>query len=132
MSELAQLKDRIAQLEELIGIDRSLTGQLREAFGLEPNQAEILGMLYRRQFVTRDGLYTVLYGDRPEEEWPEDKVLDSQVSKLRKALRAAAKRRREQPVEFITKWGEGWQMSPATKACISKAIETPYALQAAC
>src|SRR5262249_45350001 len=35
-----------------------------------------------REFVTRDGLYKVLYEDRPECEWPEEKILDVQICKL--------------------------------------------------
>src|SRR5260221_2612574 len=103
MSEVERLRDRVEQLEEVLGIDRSLTSRLRQAFGLEPGKAPILGMLLARDFVTRESLYIVLYADRPECDWPEEKVMDVQICKLRRILRRHG-------IAIETRWGEGWSM----------------------
>lgn len=111
------LLDRIEQLEALLGVDRSTTGLIRDAYGLEPIHAQIMGMFYAREFVTRDGLYTVLYEGRPESEWPEDKILDVQVCKLRAHLR-----RRAIDIRINTKHGEGWSIGAVDKMKIKAAI----------
>jgi hypothetical protein len=119
MSDLVQrLRDRIEQLEGQLCVDRSTVGRMREAFGLEPIHAQILGMLFSREFVTRDGLYTVLYEGRPECEWPDEKMLDVQMCKLRSALKRAG-------LEIVieTKWGEGWHIGRADKAKIGDKLD---------
>jgi len=117
MSEVQFLRDRIEQLEELLGIDRSTNGRIRDALKLEPLHAQIVGMLFMREFVTRDGLYTVLYTGRPESEWPDEKILDVQICKLRPHLKPHG-------IEIKTKWGEGWSMSREDKAKLRSLIAT--------
>ena len=124
MSDLVErLQDRIEQLKEVIGVDRSLTTQIREALKLEPLKAQIVGMLLSRDFVTRDGLYTVLYAGRPECEWPDEKVLDAQICKLRPALSGKG-------IEIETKWGDGWSMPHASKQILRKLLATPFSMDA--
>jgi len=41
--ETDRLRDRVEQLEQLVGVDRSLTSRLRTAFGLEPGVAQVMG-----------------------------------------------------------------------------------------
>jgi DNA-binding response OmpR family regulator len=117
MSEIQALRDRIEQLEGVLGVDRSTAGRIRDALGVEPLHAQILGMLISRDFVTRDGLYTVLYQGRPECEWPEDKILDVQICKLRAHLK-----RRDIDLPIQTKWGEGWSMTREAKAWLRAII----------
>lgn len=38
--------------------------------------------------VSREALWGVLYGDLPESDWPEDKIVDVWLSRLRRPLRA--------------------------------------------
>lgn len=113
-----ELLDRIEQLESLLGVDRSITGRIRELFKLEPLHAQMLGMLLKREFVTRDGLYTVLYEGRPECEWPEEKILDVQMCKMRAHLK-----REGHDITIITKWGEGWRLIQEDKAKINAALK---------
>lgn len=117
MSSAQHLSDRIAALEEVLGQDQSLTSRLRDAYHLEPIHAQILGMLYKRDFVTRDGLYTVLYEGRPESDWPEEKILDVQMCKLRAHLR-----KRGDKIVIATKWGQGWVMSQASREVIKATL----------
>src|SRR5258705_223837 len=62
--ETDRLRDRVEQLEQLVGVDRSLTSRLRTAFGLEPGVAQVMGMLLKRDFVMMYALYFVLYSAR--------------------------------------------------------------------
>lgn len=117
-SEVQALKDRIEQLEEVLGIDRSTTGRIREALGIDPIHAVIVGVLLSRKFVTRDGLYTVLYGARPEAEWPEEGQLDVLMCRLRPRLEAKG-------LTVETKYGEGWSMSKADKAKLNAMLNGP-------
>lgn len=109
MSDLIdRLKSRIEELEGVLGVDRTYSGRLKESFGVEPGLAPILGMLLKRNFVSHESLYIVLYCDRPEADWPEPKVLDVQICKLRKRLKMFG-------LEIKTRWGEGWSMTVADK-----------------
>ena len=121
---MERLRDRVAQLEQVLGIDRSLGGKMRDAFGLEPAFVPILGMIYKREFVTRGGLYTVVYGGRPECEWPDERILDVQICKLRKVLKKFG-------ITIKTKWGEGWYMTRANKANVRAALDARAAADAA-
>ena len=120
MNEVERLKCQIEQLETVIGVDRSATGKLRQALGLEPDQASILGMLLKRDFVTRDGLCTVMYAGRPECDWPDEKVLDVQFCRLRATLK-------KWDVAIQTARGEGWFMSKPDKKRLQERIESASA-----
>ena len=107
--ENERLRDRVEELSRVLGVDRSLTSRLRDGFGLEPGLLPILGMLMKRAFVSHASLYTVLYAGRPECDWPDAKVMDVQICKLRRKLR-------KHGVGIQTRWGEGWGMSATDKA----------------
>lgn len=123
MGEMEKMRDRLEQLEQILGIDRSETGRIRTAFGLEPDLARILGMLLKRNFVSHESLYVVMYGHRPECEWPDAKVLDVQICKLRRRLK-------RHEILITTRWGEGWSMSVPNKVK-ARAILDPGAAVAA-
>jgi DNA-binding response OmpR family regulator len=117
MSEIERLRERVTQLEGVIGFDRSHTGQIRIAFPkIEPTLAEILAMLLKREFVTRDGLYAVLYGTRPDNEMPDERVLDVQVCRLRSHLKPFG-------IAFETASGSGWYMPKPQKTKLRAVIE---------
>lgn len=118
------MRDRVLQLEQILGIDSSETGRIREAFGLEPDLARILGMLLKRNFVSHESLYTVMYGHRPECEWPDAKVLDVQICKLRRRLKTYE-------ITIKTRWGEGWSISIANKAKARAVLDPAFAATAA-
>lgn len=116
MSEAERLRDRVSQLERVLGVDPDSISPLRRAFEkLEPDPARILAMLLKREFVTREGLYTVMYCGRPECDWPDDKVLDVQLCRLRAILKAHG-------IIIQTARGDGWFMSKADKAKVRALI----------
>ncbi|MGA7807146.1 helix-turn-helix domain-containing protein [Bradyrhizobium sp.] len=109
MSDLVdRLRGRIEELETLLGVDNSTTGRIREALRLDVTLATILGMLLVREFVSRDGLYTVLYGDRPECDMPDPKGLDVLICKLRARLKPAG-------IQIKTRWADGWSIPDKAK-----------------
>lgn len=111
-----RLRDRVEQLEGVLGVGKPQTERLREIFGLEPERSVMLGMIYAREFVTRDGCYTVLYEGRPECDWPAEKVLDGHLCAIRKSLR-------QYGAQVVTKSGSGWHMPPASKAIIREKLQ---------
>jgi hypothetical protein len=119
MIELQRVQDRVQQLLEVLGADEDLSARLMAAFGLaEKDHAVMLGMLYRRDVVTRDGLYTVLYGDEAEHEWPNDKIMDQRLFKLRASLKVHS-------IEVETVRALGWRISKEAKASIKRTVEGP-------
>jgi hypothetical protein len=116
MTELQRLRDRVEQLEEVLGINPTMACRLHMAFSLETQLAEILGMLLSREFVTRGGLYAVLYGDLPESQWPQEKTLDARLFHLRKALQPHG-------ISIITRWGHGWYMRQEDKTKVRAALD---------
>jgi hypothetical protein len=109
MDELQRLRDRIDELEQVLGVDRTLTNRLRGALGISRDQARMLGVLIGRNVVTHEAMYTVMYGARPECDQPSLKIMDVQLCKLRGRLKPHG-------ITFRTLWGEGWQMPMEEKA----------------
>lgn len=121
---IRRLQDRIEQYEEVLGIGKSTTERLREIFGLEPERAVMLGLIYKREFVTRDGCYTVMYEGRPECDWPEEKVLDVHLCMVRKRLKPYG-------IKIVTRFGAGWFMPAESKAIVRAKLEASQVEMAA-
>jgi hypothetical protein len=109
--EMKRLRDRVEELERILGTDRSTANRLRTAFELTPDQGKMLGMLMARSSVTHESLYAVIYGAKPECDQPEPKIVDVQICKLRARLKPYG-------FEIGTLWGEGYRLTPAMKAAI--------------
>jgi hypothetical protein len=81
---IAAQEVRIAALEDAVGI------RAADQFPapLRPMQRTILGILAKRGSITKTGLLQVLYGHRPERDWPDnaEKVIDVELHHLRRAL----------------------------------------------
>lgn len=60
--QLDQAHERIAQLEEMLGLDTEFPLSL----ALTPTEAQLLGLLLRRPIVSVEMFDTVLYGGRPD------------------------------------------------------------------
>lgn len=109
MGELQQLRDRVAELEALIGVDRDLPLRelLRPAYwhrDCEP----MCGMLLKQEFVGRERAFIALYGGRTETDQPDIKIIDIVVCRLRQALRPYQ-------VAIATSWGRGYYMTADNK-----------------
>ena len=86
MSEIEQLRERVAELEALLGLS-AIKPARRRFLGLTPTEAELLGVLLSRPFVSKAVAYEALFGDRQECEQPGEKVIDVYIHRLRKYLR---------------------------------------------
>lgn len=117
MREVDHLREYVDRLLAVIGVDSGPVAEIRRAFPkMEPDQARILAMLMKREFVTRDGLYTVMYTNRPECDWPDEKVLDVQFHRLRSFLDPLC-------IAIQTVTGEGWFMAKAEKVKVRSALD---------
>jgi len=118
MDELQRLRDRVEELERLVGLDRDLAMRIRHAWRVTPEESRVLAILVKRAFATHDTIYTILYGARPECDQPEMKIVDVMICKVRKSLRQNGIRAR-----IRTKWGDGYYMTRADKGDLMAALE---------
>lgn len=117
MSDLIQrLQDRVEQLQEILGLSRTMESRIRETFGVGRRQAQTLGLLLSRESVERRSLYTALYGAEPENKWPDERTLDGHICWLRRHLRRHG-------VVIHTRWGEGWRIAPEDKTHIRAMLD---------
>lgn len=72
---------------------------------LTPNQKQLFLSLWRRRprYVRHGTIMDDLYGLEPEEAWPDQKIIDVYVCKLRRALK-------DTPIDVETSWGEGFRV----------------------
>jgi len=112
---IQNLRERIAALEEILGIGQSMISRLRAALQLAETEAKVLGMLMHRQFVTKDALYGMLYGDRPDCDQPCWKTLDVWLHTLRKKLAV-------HQIKFDCVVNEGYSMKPEHKLKVRAAL----------
>jgi len=111
MSELQQLRDRVEELEYVIGLrlpnphDLAMRRLLRGTRQV-PRSAEILGMLLKRELVTRDGFSAVL--TRRNDDPISDKLLDIYICYIRRVIA-------EHGIEIETVWGAGYRMTAPNK-----------------
>ncbi|HJP67538.1 MAG TPA: hypothetical protein VJ846_01455 [Sphingomicrobium sp.] len=117
MTETERLRDYIEQLKGVIGFTDDDQERIRRTFpGMEPIGAQMIAVLFKRDFVTRTGLYSILYGARPDNDMPDESVLDTQLCVARRYLKPNG-------IEVETIPGSGWFMSKASKAKMKKLIE---------
>lgn len=121
MNELEFLRNRVAELEEVVGLTADLPRSLipRAMAGTRagaPGALRFIGILLARPFGHREGIYTALYGGRPEADQPIDKILDVTVCYARKILA-------DHDIQIQTIRGEGWRLTDANKAKLRTVIE---------
>lgn len=119
MTELERLRDRVEELEGVLGVRREDIAVYRAALGITREEAKILGLVAKRNVtVTRGSIYTVLYGTRPDCDQPEVKIIDVLVCRMRKPLRAIGS-------DIRSEWGTGYYMTQADKAALRAFLASP-------
>lgn len=68
-NRIAVLEDRIAELEQLLGIDDASTDQYRK-LRLPRIPRKMLGYLLKRPIATREGLFAAAYSERNDNDQP--------------------------------------------------------------
>jgi hypothetical protein len=110
MSETEQLRNRLEELQGLLGVGNDDVSRLLTVLDATPQQCEMVGFMLRRAVATRTALHTVLFGARPECDQLEMKLIDVQMVKVRAALKKLG-------IDVRTEWGSGgWAIVSADKA----------------
>lgn len=99
-----QLRERIAQLETLLGFRTAAPIEL----GLTGREACAFGVLLAREIATKEAIMTALYGGKCDADQAEPKIVDVFVCKARKKLKAFG-------IEIKTAWGQGYYLDAETK-----------------
>src|ERR1700756_4442183 len=108
-SELQRLRDRVTELEDLLGLSEDDVSLLKAALPLTPSECRMLATLRKKRGAAcRNWLYDVLYGARPECDQPDPKIIEVMISKIRPKLRAVN-------IEIKTVWGYGYMMEDADR-----------------
>lgn len=114
-AENGRLRDRIAQLEEAMGLDFIAPLEWR----LTRAETALFGVLLAREIATKEALLTGIVRD-PTGEAPEIKIVDVFVCKARRKLRPFG-------IEIETLWGRGYRLSPEVKALARAQLAEAFA-----
>lgn len=97
--EIAQLRERVRQLEEEIA--PSLVSVPLE-WRLTASEARVFAHLTTRTVATKTSIMAALYSDRPDDD-PELKIVDVYVCKIRRKVKPYG-------VKIATVWGQGYSL----------------------
>ena len=99
--------ERIHQLETILG--------MKEEFKPEFTRTEcvMLGLLLRRETVSRDVFFDALYGKRAFEDIPDPKTVEVLLSKLRKKLAGKG-------IKITTWYNVGYSLDEANKKLVKE------------
>ena len=81
-----QLRDRIAELEDLLGLKPDRLALMRSAFGLTSTEARMVSFLSRRQIASLSEIHNALYSARSECDQPNLRSVTSVVHQARRKL----------------------------------------------
>lgn len=115
-SEIAELREQNATLEGMLGFRL----EVPLVYGLTNHEARLLGLLMKRDLVTKDMAHTGLYGLRTGGADVEIKIIDVFVCKMRRKLKPFG-------VEIETVWGQGYRMTAENKAVVNAMLDAQVA-----
>lgn len=107
MSELQRALDRIDELEELLGLQVHLPNM----FGLTPLEVKIVGLLIKRNIVSRDAIHSALYGGFPDCDQPDPKTVEVHICKVRRKLNVYG-------LEIKNRYGVGYYIEDDVRASL--------------
>ena len=114
MQSREELLDRIAQLEDLLGLTAALPiSGLLQRRGIARQDSKILGMLVRRPFVPNEAIYDALYGALHESKRPEKYSTRTSIKRIRAALSDLG-------IEISNVYGEGYFLDQQNKQKLLK------------
>lgn len=114
------LQARIAQLEYIVGMGRDLVTNIMESTGATNREAQIIGILFKREEIHLDGLTMCLWGHLPFSQQPAEPVatIKTTVFKVRRVLK-------QYDIEIGTRWGSGYYMTKENKARLQALLDLP-------
>lgn len=115
-----ELRDKIVRLEEMLGVTFDAPAFLE----LTSCEAVLFGVLLNRECVTKTLAMDAIYGDRPDADVAEEKIVDVWICKIRAKLEPWG-------IEIETNWGQGYFMTPAMKTKARALIDEHAAQEAA-
>lgn len=87
-ARIEALEYRIEELESALGMGKSDVPAIRALVGATESQAKLIGVLRKAERpVTKDALFSAMYGGRDPDELPTMQVLDVLILQARRALR---------------------------------------------
>ncbi len=104
--EVQTLRDRIEELESLIGITQKLP-----ELGLSRTEMKILGVIVSRKIASQETIHGAVYGGASERQV---KTIDVHVCNIRRKLAPMG-------YEIKTSWGNGLYMEEAARASLKEA-----------
>lgn len=109
------LLDRIDELERELGMGEDIPPE----FEITRNMGRLLGMLLKREVVTREGAVLAIYSgmNNTWDKEPDLKIVDVFICKLRKRLE-------RYDVKLSCKWGLGYYMDGENKKRLREVIAT--------
>lgn len=115
--QIELLQEHVLQLRAMLGLEisRERRVQLIAAFRLTPHEATLLGVLLNSRLLSKDLALHALV-DPGSDDYPEEKILDVYICKLRKRLKPHG-------IEIRTFWAEGYHLAPAERAKIEAVLE---------
>lgn len=112
-NELHRLRDRVEELEQLLGVVSGDAVDRFIAMKLTPGERRLVNILFGWKVVRRDRLFVALYGGRIECDQPEIQTLDVVMCRVRKYLAGF-------DIAINTERNVGWFMTPENKQKLSK------------
>jgi len=108
------LETRVAELEEALGLTKTLPDKTRRKFGFTKRPSvPLLGMLMKREIVTRESVFLALYSSLTHADQPSDKCIDVYIVDVRAGLRRIG-------VKLKIVWGRGWYLDADDKRKITE------------
>jgi hypothetical protein len=118
------LRDRIDELEKLLGIDDNYVHQLRVALQLGTIPCLALGYISKKIFASNESLFIVLYGTRKECEKPGINMVTNTVWRVRQRLIPLG-------IVMENQQSTGYSMTPANKRKLHDFVDSHMATLAA-
>jgi DNA-binding response OmpR family regulator len=115
MSEIERLRDRVEELEGLLGLHLNLPNEL----GLTPLELKYIGFLMRKEIANQDMILTAVYGGLPECDQPNLKTIEVHICKIRKKLRAKG-------LSIKSRYNVGYYLEDSAKEALKKFSEIRF------
>src|SRR5258705_9983999 len=115
MTGVQQLRDRIDELEDLLGLKPDRLALMRSALGLTSTEARMVSFLSRRQLASLSEIHDALYCGRSECDQPNLRSVSSVVHQARRKLDKFG-------ISIQTLFGSGYFIDKRDKAKLESII----------